>query len=281
MTRVLALDIAKLSGWAVGSTESGVESFGTHELPKTESWNLGEYGMAARTSFRRMLVQVRPDLVVFEAPILRSGKIKHRGNGKAFVASVDTPAKLRKIYGLPWELEIECYRTEPSTPVEEANIGEVRAHFLLGKVPRTSEECKIAVKVMCRRRGWAVRDDNEADALAILDRQLAILDPAAWQGRRVRLINAGESALMSSSGADAFARSQAPGRAATRKAAPAASRPSSAGSACVSSTGRKSPGKTTATIRQSAGAMSSTSSGSQAKLKLNDPAASRLRTSRR
>lgn len=273
MTRVLALDLARVTGWAVG-TPSGVERFGTHEFVQTRSF--GEYGMAARMTFRRMLSTIKPDLVVFEQPILRAGKIKTRGNGRAFVASIDTPEKLRKIYGLPFELAVESFRAE--IEIDEANIGQVRSFFLMGKVPRTTIECKLAVKVMCRRRGWQIRDDNEADALAVLAWKLSKIDPSAQTALNLR---AGESAQLSSCGADAFARSTTPSKPASSKDA-AADRPSSsAGAASASSTGRGSPGKTMATIRQSGGVMSSISSGSQRMLQLREPGEIELRRSRR
>lgn len=260
--RVLALDLARLTGWAIGSTEHGVESFGTHEFPRVEASALGEYGMAARMTFRRMLAQVAPDLVVFEAPILRSGTIAQRGNGKSFVKTIDTPQKLRKIYGLPWELEVECYKAR--IEVEEANMGSVRAHFLMGKIPRASKECKIAVKVMARRRGWNITDDNEADALAVLDWQLTILDPSRSTGQK---ISVGGSARLSSSGPGVFVRSPESFPRATRKVEPENSGNGLAGPAVASSTGQKSPGATMAIIRPSAAAMSSTSSGLPARQK--------------
>lgn len=243
--RILALDLARLTGWSVGSHESGIEGFGTHEFPKVARDNLGEYGMAARVTFRRMLAEVAPDEVIFEAPILRRG---------------DTPDKLRKIYGLPWELEIECFRA--GIKVGEAEIGKVRHHFLMRVVPRTSEECKIAVKVMARRRGWEVRDDNEADSLAVLDHQLAISSPKWAATQTVLAINAGPSDRMSSSGPGVFVGS--------RKFFPPAieTRPGSengsAGQSSASSTGPRSPSETMAIIPPSSAGTGSTSSGSRA-----------------
>lgn len=250
--RILALDLARLTGWAVGSPD-GVEGFGTHEFPRTESWSLGEYGMNVRVTLRRMLKEVAPDWVVFEAPILRSGKIKTRGNGKQFVATVDTPEKLRKIYGLPWELEIECIRA--GIPVREANISSVRKAFLMGRIPQTSEEAKTAVKVMARRRGWQVRDDNEADALAVLDYELGMKCPKAMTVRR---INAGASATLCSRGEAVFVGSRAFFPPATKKAGAESSQnggagPSSAssmatlGSSVTAETGLPSPATATTT----------------------------------
>jgi hypothetical protein len=229
--RILALDLARLSGWAVGSPDG--------ELPKTDKWNLGEYGMAARVFCRRILAHTVPDWVVYEAPILRSGKIKTRGNGKQFVATVDTPEKLRKIYGLPWELEIECLRA--GIPVREANIGSVRSAFLMAKVPTNSEACKTAVKVMARRRGWNVLDDNEADALAVLDFELAMKCPTRMAVRR---INAGPSVALSSSGPAVFVGSRVFFPPATKTAAPDTSKNGGAGASNASSTAPASPSET-------------------------------------
>jgi len=249
--RVLALDLARLTGWAVG-TFAGVEAFGTHELPSAGIVGMGEYGSLARASFRRMFGLLKPDVVVFEQPILRSGKIKNRG-GKQFVQSIDTPEKLRKIYGLSFELAVECF--EHGLPCSEANIATVRAHFLMGKTPKTSEECKLHVKVMARKRGWEIRDDNEADALAILDWKLAKLQPTKWLALK---INAGPSDRMSSSGADAFAKSSGFSLPATPTDEARKSSSPTAGAGVALNTTQKSSGRTTATIRASDAGMSST-----------------------
>lgn len=269
MTRVLALDLAKLTGWAVGS-QAGVEGFGVHEFPSTGE-NVGEYGMAARITFRRMLAEVEPDEAIYEAPILRPGTAKINGKGRAYLEIRDTPQKLQKIYGLPWEFQIECHRA--GIKVQEADMGRIRRHFLFGKVPRTTVEIKLAVKVMARMRGWAVRDDNEADALATLDYQLAVIDPSWAAKLAVLRIGAGPSGRLSSSGADVFAGSRQFFPPATKTGAPAELKSSSAGAAAASSTGRASPGKTTATTRRSGAAMSSTSSASRAKPPLRVPEA--------
>lgn len=255
--RILALDLARLLGWAVGSPDQ-IEGFGTHELPKTAAWELGEYGMAARVLFRRMLAHVEPDHVVYESPILRSGKIVEGRRGPR-VATIDTPDKLRKMYGLPFELEIECRRA--GVPVREANIGSWRSSFLMGKIPKGREACKLAVKVMARRRGWDVKDDNEADALAVLDYELGMKCPNQMTARK---INAGPSETMSSSGPAVFAGSRVFFPPATKTAGPATPANGTAGISSASSTGQKSASEITATIPQSGAGTSSTSSRSQA-----------------
>lgn len=257
--RLLALDLARTLGWSVG-TPDGVEAFGRHELPKVAPWELGEYGMAARVLFRRMLTEIAPEHIVYEAPILRSGKIKTRGNGKQFVATVDTPQKLRKMYGLPWELEIEA--TRAGIPIREAGISEVRKHFLMGKVPRTSEECKVAVKVMARRRGWLVEDDNEADSLAVLDFELVQKCPRQMMGQRISL---GGPATMSSRGAGVFVGSRQFFPPATRKAGAESSPNGGAGASSALCTATASRSATTAPGRRSTELplMTSTSSARQ------------------
>lgn len=236
--RVLALDLARRTGWAVGSTD-GVEGFGVHDFPKAD---FGEYGHSARITFRRMIVEVQPDRISFEAPIL--------------VPKRDTSHTLRKIYGLPFMLAVEAF--EAKIPCFERDNDSVLAHFLLGKVPRKREDRKLSTKVMARRRGWNVIDDNDADALALLDAELARID-RNWLNRLGLKINAGASALMSNSGADAFAGSRVFFPPATRTET-GASPTSSGGAGNASRMGHGSSGATTAIIRQSAGVTSSTSS---------------------
>ncbi len=252
--RVLALDLARLTGWSVGSP-GVIEGFGTHEFPQTAAWALGEYGLAARVTFRRMLAHVAPDHVVYESPILRAGDIETNSRGKAFLKVRDTPQKLRKMYGLPFELETECYRV--SIPVREANIGTVRANFLMGKTPCNSEECKAAVMAMARRRGWEVRDDNEADSLAVLDYELAMKAPNQMAALK---INAGRSALLSSSGPGVFVGSRQFFPPGTKTEQPVLPVNGGAGASNASSTATDSPSATMVTIPQSGAAMSSTSS---------------------
>ena len=52
--------------------------------------------------------------------------------------------------------------------VAEAHNATVRKHFT-GKGNAKSAELKAMTMAACRARGWAPVDDNEADALAILD----------------------------------------------------------------------------------------------------------------
>lgn len=232
-----------------------IEGFGTHEFIKTEAWALGEYGAHARVTFRRMLQWVEPEHVVYESPILRPGEIEHNSKGRAFLKVRDTAQKLRKMYGLPFELETECWIA--GIPCREANIGTVRANFLMGPVPRESKACKIAVKVMARRRGWNVLDDNEADALAVLDYELAMKCPREMAFLK---INAGRSATMSSSGPDAFAGSRAFFPPATEKATAASIAPGSAGTSFALSTESKLASAITETGPRSSAVTPSTSS---------------------
>ena len=54
----------------------------------------------------------------------------------------------------------------------------VRAYFLaLGKTPKKSDAIAAAVLRRCRERGWAPKNDDEADALAILDYTRAVHIP--------------------------------------------------------------------------------------------------------
>lgn len=257
--RILALDLARLTGWAVGSP-GVIEGFGTHQFLKTEPWALGEYGLDARLGFRRMLAHTEPDHVVYESPILMAGEAQINAKGRAFLKVRDTPQKLRKMYGLPFELEVECYRR--SIPVREANISTVRANFLMGKVPRRSEDCKLAVKTMARRRGWDIADDNEADALAVLDYELAMKCPKMMANLK---INAGRSALMSSSGADAFAGSRVFFPPAIAKAGAESSANGTAGISFASSTATKSASETMGTGVPSPAATPTTSSAEPAR----------------
>lgn len=158
--KIVFFDLATLTGWAAGDFRSQ-PTFGRFEMPRTGE-EVGEFLCAAENNIRTVLDQVGPDVIGFEAPFLNPRR--------------DTILKIRKLGGLANEVEKAAYRRS-RTPCREATLGEIRSHFLGKGYPRDSDRAKIAVKNQCRRLGWKVRDDNEADALAGLDFLRSIFRP--------------------------------------------------------------------------------------------------------
>lgn len=164
--KILALDLATKLGFALGD-RSGVILSGSRRLPKTAE-DLGRFGRAYRDWLTIGLNRHKPELVVYEQPMLRGGS-----------TNMNT---LRKLYGLAFMTETICGDTKAGfdIPVQEVNNGDWIKHFLgAGNVPRDSDARKKAVFRICGIRGWKVEDYDEGDALAILDYAIACQSPEA------------------------------------------------------------------------------------------------------
>lgn len=155
--KVLALDIATVSGWAIGDGIAAPRS-GVFGLPGTGD-NIGRYLLHWAEWFEAKLEAEKPTEVVFEAPIL---------------PKMTNLATTRKLQGLAGVTEMICEARE--IPVFEAMASNVRRLFLGRSWPKKGgrDGLKIAVMAGCRQRGWNPLDDNEADALAILDVTLSL-----------------------------------------------------------------------------------------------------------
>lgn len=171
---ILALDLATKTGFAHWRPGSPV-ILGTKDMPKTGAdvgWFLDEFCKWLRPTIASMA----PVRVVFEAPWI--GPQTHQ----------DTARKLMCLAGVTemvsrWEGAL-CF---------EANVQEVRRHFIgNGRTPRKA--AKAATIERCKLYGQKPRNDDEADAFALLDYYAAIrgaqvpwprtaLHAAAAQGR--------------------------------------------------------------------------------------------------
>jgi len=166
---ILALDLATVVGFALGDLR-GVKISGSRRLPSTGD-DIGLFACSFEDWLTIGLKRHRPEKVVYEQPIMRG--------------SDTTLATCRKLYGMAWETERVCRRLVklgalPPFPVQEINISDWRVHFLgRGNVPRDRKSIKAAVMQMCRVRGFHFDDDNEAEAIAILDYALACDSPAS------------------------------------------------------------------------------------------------------
>jgi hypothetical protein len=161
MIRIVFFDLATLTGFAVGSAETGVEEYGSLRLPKTAE-DYGEWLKTALATFSYQVGRIKPDSVWYEQPNLPD------------TTSIVT---LRKLYTLPPALELAAQRAK-IRHIRESHRGEILTHFLgAGKVPKRRAAKQAAVKVKARARGWEPKDDNEADALAGLDYAIACMTP--------------------------------------------------------------------------------------------------------
>lgn len=162
--RILALDLASKLGFAFGSAAEGVLGSGSHKLPVTGE-NVGQFLHAYCVWLHDKISETSAGEVIFEMPVLPN-------LGKTSLVT------LRKLYSLCGVTELLAH--ERQIACTEANLSDIRSHALgKGNVPRKRDLVKPAIIAWCRARGWTVRDDNQADALALLSFRLSHFDPVA------------------------------------------------------------------------------------------------------
>lgn len=159
--KILALDLATVTGHALGTPDEGVLSHGSYALPKTGE-DIGTYLAAFRGWLNEAINNLLPDEIVFESPILRGR------SGTNIIT-------LRKLYGLAGMTEVVAL--DQGLQCSEAQLANVRTHFLGRGFPRDSKLRKKATVAKCIDRGWKAQDDNAADALALLDYVIALKCP--------------------------------------------------------------------------------------------------------
>ena len=171
MASVLALDVATVTGWAVGPIGAAAPATAleasagiTDPQPLSGTHRIGIKGtkdgafFSAYEHWLRDLVAVHaPDYIVYEAPYISTDK------------HIKTA---RRLLGMAAITEMTAHQL--GVKVFEANNATVRKHFCgKGNAPRG--ELKRMVQEECTRRGWVFTDDNEADALSLFDYAKACL----------------------------------------------------------------------------------------------------------
>lgn len=171
---ILALDLASRLGWAYAGP-AAMESWpgaeieaaalppaavlsGWHRLPKTGQ-DVGWFLDAYHDWLTAMLDVHGPALVVFEAP---------------FITERTHQETARKLMGLAVHTEFVCRRR--GLEYREANNATVRKHFI-GKGRGDRATLKRLTIEACKARGWAPENDDEADALGLLDYAVACRRP--------------------------------------------------------------------------------------------------------
>jgi len=150
MTRLLTLDLATSTGWAFWHPGASRVASGVIRLPKTRE-DVGWFLDAFEERLKDLLTLHTPDTLVFEAPWV--GPQTHQ----------DTARKLLCLAGMT---ELICRRA--GMRYREANNASVRKHFI-GKGRGDRKSLKAMTMRGCQERGWDPQNDDEADALALLD----------------------------------------------------------------------------------------------------------------
>lgn len=140
---ILALDLAGRTGFAIGEPASKPD-FGFHDLPVTGD-AIGRYAYAFEDWLTSIIEDRWPTAIIYEQP-------------STFKQT--TPATTIKLNGLAYHTELICYRR--SIGVAKVNPSKLKK-FWTGSGRAQKEDMVRAA----RARGFAVLDDNVADALAI------------------------------------------------------------------------------------------------------------------
>ena len=164
---ILALDPATITGWAKAEP-GGNPVWGSARMGQT-GCDLGE---ACDALWQLLHEHGRPAHIVYEQPwVPQPRQPKFTAAGMSLAApqpyipmNADT---LRKLIGFEAVINLYCHRLgidcRSVTPMQATK-------YLTGKGSFRGDRAakKAATVTFCQRYGWDVKNDNEADALAIL-----------------------------------------------------------------------------------------------------------------
>jgi hypothetical protein len=159
--RVLALDLATVTGYAFGAPGS-TPTFGDVRFSKPGSSRAVTY-----RNFRTWLEErwnqrdAQPDLVVFESPAVPSIMM-----GRTNIQTI------KLLVGLAEHLEEWCLN---KVELREARVADVRVHFIGQNLKATVAKARTVER--CRSLGWEVENTDQADACALWSYQTAWLNP--------------------------------------------------------------------------------------------------------
>lgn len=147
---VLALDLSSKVGFCIGHLSDRLPHFGVWLLPKS----VGEGGRFA--AFENTLIEAlnawAPSHIVLEAPLNLAALL-----GKTNFKVISQQITLRGI------AFAEAWRRQRLLSISEIGADKVR-EAMLGQSRFKKGTVKNEVMAYCRGRGWAVSEDNSADA---------------------------------------------------------------------------------------------------------------------
>lgn len=153
---ILGLDLATKTGWALGKAGAR-PSFGTVKLPKTGD-DIGAFLLAYSEWFRPFLLEHKPQIVCFEAPLFLL-----RGNSQMATAM--------KLMGLASTTELiiaHLAKRGMSVRCFQAHQQEWKKHFT-GFANFSKKRDPYPPIEACQERGWWVQSSDEADACGVWD----------------------------------------------------------------------------------------------------------------
>lgn len=148
--KILALDLARNTGFALGEERDRVPTFGSIRFGKWAGTHQAVFAAAltwASDEFKDWM----PDRIVYEEPL-------HFRHGKS------GPGNDELAHGLP-AIMLAVAHLRGIYDIRKAAPKDIRLHFI-GENPRR-EIGKRKTIARCKMIGWAVTDDNQADACAL------------------------------------------------------------------------------------------------------------------
>lgn len=197
--RILALDQAVRTGWAIGEERSQERYlFGSFRMPKRD--DNGERLVIFRDSLVELIETHKPDIAAYEAPFMPVDTGNHFGNQHGGENDKTRRAKFNvKTIKFLHNLEGVLIETTArySIPTEHVVSSSWRSTALgTGRLPPGAADAgtdfKKMMKAKARLLGYDVADDNEADAIGILIHMLHGA-PAAKRAQGDLLTMAGDS----------------------------------------------------------------------------------------
>jgi len=164
--RILTLDQSSRTGWAIGEERSEAKYlFGSFRMPKRD--DPGERLMIFRDGLVELIETHRPDLAAFETPFFPVGNTgsKEKDGGKGARFNIKTIKFLHNLEGVLIETTARY-----GIPTEHFPSSSWRVTALgYGRLPAgVDTDFKKLMMAQARRLGYAVTDDNEADAIGML-----------------------------------------------------------------------------------------------------------------
>jgi hypothetical protein len=171
---ILALDNATRLGFCQGAIGAS-PTWGAHDFGRKRS--NGEVLSAFRTWLCHKIDEIQPTIIVFESPYMPGPNSRFSAPANALT--------IRRLFAFAGFTEAIC--VERRVRCYEARPSEITRAFLGGPAPRQRAEKKAATIKMARLLGYAVADDDEADAVALWCFAESVFAPAMISQRRANV----------------------------------------------------------------------------------------------
>lgn len=175
--RILSLDLAVRTGWAIGSPGAAPRCDVVRVKNPQQGVETGAEQMGRFIRDMCLIASDRPELIVYEAPLPvfdshdeRNGERTIRRSHESIVLP---PMLAGAVHSIAACYGIDCFKVFPAT---------IRKHFVGRANLGSRDATKRAVIDRCHLLGYLPRtdrDDNKADALALWDYAMAKWSRAA------------------------------------------------------------------------------------------------------